>query len=78
MFSRQETELLSLILRSNVQSLHYACESYLNSTYGKHCVFATKDFIYATGDIPILLVAHLDTVFIDPPKIYSNVKGTVW
>lgn len=78
MFSKQETELLSLILRSNVQSLHYACESYLNSTYGKHCVFVTEDFIYATGDIPILLVAHLDTVFIDPPKIYSNVEGTVW
>ena len=25
-------------------------------------------FIYAKGDIPVLLVAHMDTVFPEPPK----------
>lgn len=30
-------------------------------------------FLYAIGDIPLMLVAHMDTVF-DPPKnlIYEN------
>ena len=32
-------------------------------------------FVYAKGDIPILLVAHMDTVFDEPPKrLFYNKK----
>lgn len=36
-------------------------------------------FVYAKGDIPIMLVAHMDTVFDEPPKIlfYSQKKDKI-
>ena len=51
---------------------------FLKNTYDN--VKSTKDFIYAEGDIPIALVAHLDTVFPQPPKniYYDSNKGVVW
>ena len=53
------------------------CE-YLKSTYKK--VKYTKDFIYAEGNIPVALVAHLDTVFSIPPSdiYYDSRKGVIW
>lgn len=40
----------------------------------------TKDYVYAEGDIPIALVAHLDTVFPSPPKhiFYDRVENVMW
>jgi len=33
-------------------------------------------YVYAKGDIPILLVAHLDTIYIKPPrKIHYNIEN---
>ena len=34
----------------------------------------TNEYIYAKGDIPVLLVAHLDTVHKDLPNIYFDRK----
>ena len=28
-------------------------------------------FLYAEGDIPVLVVAHMDTVFDEPPKKFT-------
>ena len=33
-----------------------------------------EGYVYAEGDIPILLVAHMDTVFDEPPKIVEYSK----
>lgn len=43
-------------------------------------VTATEDYLIAEGDIPIALVAHLDTVFPDPPEniYYDPRKGVIW
>ena len=43
-------------------------------------VTATEDYLFAEGDIPIALVAHLDTVFPDPPEnvYYDPRKGVIW
>ena len=43
-------------------------------------VTATEDYLFAEGDIPIALVAHLDTVFADPPEnvYYDPRKGVIW
>lgn len=40
----------------------------------------TKDFLFAKGDIPIALVAHMDTVFSFPPReiFYDSEKTTFW
>lgn len=49
------------------------CGRYSNLTY-------TGDYLYAIGDIPIGLVAHVDTVFPEPPEdiYYDREKGVMW
>ena len=40
----------------------------------------TDNYVYAVGDIPIALVAHMDTVFPKPPKdiYYDREKNVMW
>lgn len=51
---------------------------FLKATYSE--VYEMKDFICAVGDIPIALVAHLDTVFTRPPKefYFDQKKNVLW
>lgn len=51
---------------------------YLQTKYDT--VIATKDYLVAVGDIPIALVAHLDTVFKAPPDniYYDKDKNVMW
>lgn len=53
---------------------------FLKTKYNK--VVETKDYIYAVGDIPIALCAHMDTVFPKPPEkneiYYDRCKGVMW
>lgn len=43
-------------------------------------VIETDDYIIAEGDIPIALVAHMDTVFTSPPKemFYDQQQNVMW
>jgi hypothetical protein len=52
--------------------------TYLKSKYKR--VVANKDYIYAIGDIPIALVAHMDTVFTRPAQniYYDRQKNVLW
>lgn len=52
--------------------------TYLRSKYKR--VVANKDYIYAIGDIPIALVAHMDTVFSKPASeiFYDRRKNVIW
>lgn len=58
-------------------SLKKAVTSILRSNYKE--VVATDQYVYAIGDIPIALTAHLDTVFKNPPKeiFYDQRKGVL-
>lgn len=51
---------------------------YLKKKYKK--IIETKDYIVAEGDIPIALVAHMDTVFPRPAQdiYYDRVKNVIW
>lgn len=51
---------------------------YLHNKY--KTIIETKDYICAEGDIPIALVAHMDTVFPMPAKevYYDRVKNVIW
>lgn len=51
---------------------------YLEQKYDK--VIYSSKYLIAVGDIPIGLVAHLDTVYRTPPDniYYDRVKGVVW
>jgi hypothetical protein len=54
--------------------------TYLKARYGEDKVIATKEFIIAQGDIPIGLVAHMDTVHEKPVEdlFYDREKGVLW
>lgn len=51
---------------------------FLKSKY--ETVHYTKDYIVAVGDIPVALVAHMDTVFTSQPDniFYDRVKNVMW
>ena len=51
---------------------------FLKGKYEK--VYTTKKFVVAVGDIPIALVAHLDTVFKQPPQriFYDKTYNVLW
>lgn len=68
------TELVKLKKKDLKKVLFSFLEDYYNE------VKKTKSFIYAIGDIPILLVAHMDTVFERPPIqiFYDSKKETFW
>lgn len=78
MYPKNDIQLLKLLLTSTESALLNVCGNYLITKYGKHNVFAKKDFIYATGDIPILLVAHLDTVLSEKPHIWVTNNHSTW
>lgn len=60
------------------KAMHKTLSTYLKSKYKR--VVSTKDYIYAIGDIPIALVAHMDTVFARPAKdiFYDRYKNVIW
>lgn len=59
-------------------SVHATMIKYLKSKYTT--VVSTNDYTYAVGDIPIALVAHMDTVFKFPADevFYDRQKNVMW
>ena len=55
-----------------------AMQRYLKTKYKN--VISTKEFVMAIGDLPVALVAHLDTVFPNPPTniFYDKEKNVMW
>lgn len=53
-------------------------KTYLQSKYDR--VIVSSEYLIAVGDCPVGLVAHLDTVFQNPPKniFYDRVKNVMW
>lgn len=67
-------KLVSLTEKEMVKAMG----QYIKAKYDK--VIITKDYIIAIGDIPIALVAHMDTVFKTPVSnlYYDQNKGVMW
>ena len=62
--SNQDYRLFERLVSLTQKGMHQAMAQYLKDKYEK--VIVTKDYIVAVGDIPIALVAHMDTVFKTP------------
>jgi hypothetical protein len=65
-FKNSELKTFEQILRLRQDSLKRVLARFLKKHYPK--VVETKDYIFAEGEIPIALVAHMDTVFKNPPE----------
>ena len=64
-------ELLAMLLKKSQEQLKNDLYDHLK--YLEMDPLYEDGFIYAKGKIPVLLVAHMDTVFpIKPKKIYYN------
>ena len=65
-FKNSELKTFEQLALLTQNSLKKVLSSFLKRHYPK--VIETKDYIYAEGEIPIALVAHMDTVFKKPPS----------
>ena len=74
----KDYKVFERLVSLNQKSLKHLMSQYLQGKYDK--VILTKDYIVAIGDIPIALVAHMDTVFSSPVKdlYYDKSKGVLW
>ena len=74
----KDYKLLENILMTKQSSLKNVLATYLGKKYKN--VVQTPEYLYAEGTIPIALVAHMDTVFTEPPTeiFYDTRKNVMW
>ena len=74
----QDYKLLEQLVGLTEREVHAAMRQYLRSRYNNMII--TKEYIIAIGDIPIALVAHMDTVYKTPVSdlYYDQQKGVLW
>lgn len=79
-FNKNDYASFKALARMDQDHLHNTLNTMLSSMYPKDHIVATQNYTYAIGDIPICLVAHMDTVFTYPPKniFYDREKNVVW
>lgn len=79
-FTEEQYELFKQVATLSQDGLHKAMKAYLRAMYGKDKVVSSKDYVYAKGDIPIALVAHMDTVHKQIPKniFFDRENGVIW
>ena len=78
-FNKSDAGLIENLVLLSQDELHNAMAKYLRQLYPK--VINTRDYIVAWGEIPVALVAHMDTVFLHKEKhevYYDREKGVMW
>lgn len=77
-FSDNQIQIFEQVAKMPQYNLKAALGKFLRKEYKK--VVEAKEYIYAEGDIPVALVAHMDTVFKAPPEdiFYDKQKNVMW
>lgn len=77
-FSKNDYKLFEQLVALSQPQLHKLMSQFLEKKY--KTVVTTEDYTYAIGDIPIALVAHMDTVFKFPVHdlYYDSNKYVFW
>ena len=77
-FKNSELKTFEQLAMLTQSSLKKVLASFLNKHYSK--VVHTNEYIFAEGDIPVALVAHMDTVFKHPPEdiFFDSKKNVLW
>ena len=78
LLENSEYQFFEKLVSLNQKSMRAAMVKYLKSIYD-NCII-TQDYIVAIGDIPIALVAHMDTVYATPVSnlYYDREKNVLW
>ena len=76
--TKKEISLMENLAGVNQKSLQKILYKFLKQNYKK--VTYNKEFLLAHGNIPVALVAHMDTVFKQPAKevFYDKDKNVMW
>lgn len=76
--TEKEYNLFQKLVSMTQTQLFKVLKIYLDKNYSK--VICGNKYLLAIGDIPVALVAHLDTVFEDPVSdlYYDQRKGIMW
>jgi len=76
--TNSDYKLFCSLAQVSQESLRKTLRNFLYKKY--KTVYATDHYLYAVGEIPIALVAHMDTVFPKAPKdvFYDREKGVIW
>lgn len=76
--NKNDYKLFKSLVKLKQKDLMKVVGRYLNKKYKN--VIRNEKYIYVEGDIPIALVAHMDTVFDEPPKniYYDEKQGVIW
>lgn len=71
-------KLYKSVISLKQKPLRKTLYSFLTRKYDK--VIAKEEYLFAYGNIPIALVAHMDTVFPKPPEhiYYDREAGVIW
>ena len=74
----EDYKLIKTLVGLSQESMSRTMTSYLKKKYKN--VISTKDYVMAQGEIPIALVAHMDTVFKKPATrvYYDKEQGVMW
>lgn len=79
-FSSKERQTYQNICHLSVNGILSFMHNLLKPRYEN--IITTPAYLYATGDIPVALIAHADTVFKKPPSIdnfyYDQEKEVIW
>lgn len=77
-FKQSDKALLEYLIKLNQEDLHSLIYSYLSNYYKN--IKSEKSYLYAEGNIPIALVAHLDIVWDNQPSLvfYDQEKEVMW
>lgn len=80
LLTSEEHNLLERILGSTQEGVRASMTILLKDYYGEENVIANDDYIIAMGNIPIGIVAHMDTVHKIPVKdlFYDRDKNVLW
>lgn len=70
--------MLEILGKTEQELREYTIKALKSLGYEKD-IIETNDYVFAKGNIPVLLVAHLDTVHRELPEIvYDRMKGILW
>ena len=80
LLKNDDFHLLKTLVKANQKTLIKGLQKSVKKLYNKNQITATPDYIYCRGDLPVLLVAHCDTVFKAPPQdiYYDRQQGVIW
>lgn len=76
--SNTDYQLFTTIAKMKQKTLLKSMNNFLKKYYDKEKMTVTSDYILCEGNIPVMVVAHMDTVFKAPPtKIYYDQRQHV-